>query len=89
MEFEWDSGKSASNQRKHGISFESAVNVFLDPNRQEWPDVRHDYGEARWITTGMVESWEVVICYTMRGKTIRLISARKAARREREDYWSR
>jgi uncharacterized DUF497 family protein len=55
----------------------------------EWIDTRRHYGEQRWITIGLVESVEIAVAYTVRGETIRLISARKAERHEREDYWKR
>ncbi len=63
--------------------------VFLDPNRIEWADTSGLSGESRWITIGLVEGFEVVVAYTLRGEAIRLISARKAERHEREDYWHR
>jgi uncharacterized protein len=89
VEFEWDSGKAARNLRKHGISFAYATRVFLDEQRLERLDQADDYGEARWITIGLVEEFEIVVAYTMRGERIRIISARKADRYEREAYWNR
>ena len=88
MEFEWDEGKAALNERKHGIPFPFAARVFLDENRLEWADTRRQYEEPRWITVGLIEGFEIAVAYTMRGKTIRQISARKAGRHEREDYWN-
>jgi uncharacterized DUF497 family protein len=76
MDFEWDAGKAAVNLRKHGISFEDAARVFLDPNRIETYDGRDAYGEDRWRTVGMVEPALVAVVYTVRGKdseVIRLI----------------
>ena len=89
MEFEGDEGKATLNERKHGIPFPFATRVFLDENRLEWIDTRRQYGEPRWITIGVIESVEIAVAYTVRGETIRLISARKAERHEREDYWKR
>ena len=89
MEFEWDEEKATLNKRKHGIPFRFATRVFLDENRLEWIDTRRQYGEPRWITIGLIEGIEIAVAYTLRGQTIRLISARKAERHEREDYWKR
>jgi hypothetical protein len=55
MEFEWDEDKAILNEKKHGVPFPFAARVFLDPNRLEWADTRRDYGEARWITLGLIE----------------------------------
>ena len=89
MEFEWDEEKATLNEWKHGVPFPFATRVFLDENRLEWIDTRRQYGEPRWITIGLIESVEIAVAYTLRGENIRLISARKAERHEREDYWRR
>ena len=89
MEFEWDEEKAALNEQKHGVPFPFGTGVFLDENRLEWIDTRRQYGEPRWITIGLIEGMEIAVAYTLRGDTIRLISARKAERHEREDYWRR
>jgi uncharacterized DUF497 family protein len=86
MAFEWDERKARSNLAKHGVPFEYAVRVFLDPHRLDAGDFRRDYGEARRITLGMIESRLFVVAYTARGGNIRLISARKANQRERRQY---
>ena len=89
MDFEWDASKAAVNLRKHGVSFEDAARVFLDPNRIETYDGRGAYGEDRWKTVGMVEPALLAVVYTVRGKEgdiIRLISARKADAHERTQY---
>ena len=89
MRISWDTGKDASNQRKHGLSFDVASRVFLDPGRIEVYDDREDYGEDRWITIGAVNAVFLVVVYTVReegGEVIRLISARKANAKEREAY---
>ena len=89
MDFEWDAGKAALNLRKHGVSFEDATRVFLDPNRIETVDGRDAYGEDRWKTVGMVEPALLAVVYTGRGNygdTIRIISARKADAHERAQY---
>ncbi len=89
MEFEWDPKKAESNLRKHAIPFDYAVRIFLDNNRLERVDNRTDYGETRWITIGLVNDQEIAVSYTLRNETIRIISARKAERHERENYWNR
>ena len=89
MDFEWDSGKADSNLRKHGVSFEDAARVFLDPNRIEAFDDRDTYGEDRWKTVGLVEPALLAVVYTVRdkgGEVIRIISARKADANERSQY---
>ncbi len=89
LEFGWDEEKAALNERKHGVPFPFATRVFLDENRLEWMDTRQEYEEPRWVTIGLIDGIEIVVAYTLRGDTIRLISARKAERHEREDYWKR
>jgi uncharacterized DUF497 family protein len=89
VEFEWDEAKAKSNERKHGISFKFAAKVFEDRARIERLDVDSSKGEARWATTGLIEGVEVYVVYVMRGEAIRLISARKASRYERKEYWNR
>jgi len=89
MEFEWDNRKAQANQNKHGICFEEAARVFLDPNRIETFDGREAYGEDRWKTIGLVNFAVLAVVYTVRNKdseTIRLISSRKADTYERTQY---
>jgi uncharacterized DUF497 family protein len=89
MEFEWNSKKAQTNQSKHGVCFEDAAQVFLDPHRIETFDGRAAYGEDRWKTVGLVGVALLAVVYTVRGKesdTIRLISARKADVYERKQY---
>lgn len=86
MLFEWDEAKSARNRKKHGISFEEAVHVFEGVHLSRI-DTREDYGEVREITTGMIAQEVVtVVIHTNRGEAIRIISARKANKRERSEY---
>lgn len=89
MEFEWDPRKAAANQKKHGISFDWATRVFLDENRTEILDDREDYGESRFVTTGLIEEFEIVVVYVLRTNAIRIISAREADPYEIEAYWNR
>jgi uncharacterized protein len=86
MKFEWDEAKNASNTKKHGISFEEASKVFDDPNRMEFLDQRRDYGEERWKTIGRIFESIISVIFTIRKSTTRIISARSANRKEREDY---
>ncbi len=86
VDFEWDEEKNRLNIEKHGISFEEAVHVFDDVHLSR-PDTREDYGEVRTITIGMIAGTVVaVVVHTDRDEAIRIISARKANKRERSDY---
>lgn len=87
LSFEWDNEKAASNLTKHGVPFTLAARVFYDPARIDRYDCREDYGEDRFLSIGLVGTVLLVVTYTMRGETIRLISARKAASHEHPDYW--
>ncbi|MGH9612741.1 MAG: BrnT family toxin [Bryobacteraceae bacterium] len=86
MLFEWDDRKAAGNIAKHSVPFEYAARVFLDPNRLDGEDKRHDYSEERRLTLGKIQGRLFVVAYTPRGEVIRLISARKANERERRQY---
>jgi len=87
MEFEWDVDKDRENQAKHGISFEEATHIF-DGLVLTKIDDREAYGEVREITMGMLSPNAVlVVVHTERGENIRLISARKANRRERQIFY--
>lgn len=81
--FEWDEAKNRANLRKHRISFESIVTCFSGPMLVSVDD-REDYGETRYFAVGFLQDVPVVIVYAERGETIRIISARKADRRERQ-----
>jgi uncharacterized DUF497 family protein len=90
MQFEWDEAKARSNRRKHGISFEEAAQVFSDPYVLAEQD-RVEGGEFRWQTMGLVEGVVVLlVVHTIRdeddAEIIRIISARRATRRERARY---
>ena len=86
MIFEWDDDKATANEQKHGVNFETAARVFLDPNRLEDFDLEHGGDEDRWITIGLVEAWLLMVVYTERRETVRLISARKATKNEKKAY---
>ena len=85
--FEWDPAKASGNLRKHGVPFEYATRVFLDPSRLDRADAREDYGEERRVTVGAIEGRVFVVAYTMRGGVIRLISARQAVTHEQDAYY--
>lgn len=90
MEFEWDKSKAVSNLSKHGVSFDEAQTVFDDTLYIDFYDPDHSYNEHRYIIVGQsAQNRLLVISYTERGNVIRLISARKATRKERETYEER
>ncbi len=85
--YEWDAGKAAANQRKHGISFDEATTVFLDPLALTFPDPDHEPEEHREVTIGHTISERIVfVSHCERGKRVRIISARRATRAERTQY---
>ena len=83
---EWDDNKASLNWKKHKIYFEDAARVFLDDNRIDEFDEEHSDFEERRKVIGMVENVLFVV-YTERGEKLRLISARNATRKEKEDYY--
>lgn len=87
MIIEWDSNQAAINVKKHGVNFKRAAEVFLDENRYEELDELHSYFEDRYMTIGMVDNILTVV-YTERGEAKRIISARKATKRERMIYYA-
>ena len=86
LKFEWDPNKNARNLRQHGIDFEDAVGIFDRPVLEGLDD-RCDYGEERIIAYGEVNQHVIAVVYTWRAGSRRIISARKAARNEREAYY--
>ena len=89
LTFEWDSRKASENQRKHGISFEEAKSAFLDENARVIPDPEHSDKEDRFVLLGLsirLRLLVVVHCYRRDNDVIRIISARKADRSERQQY---
>jgi hypothetical protein len=92
--FEWDETKNQANQRKHGLSFEEAAQVFLDPLHLSDQD-RTEGGEQRWQTFGLVAGFVLlIVAHTIveedvKGEiveVIRIFSARRANRKERQHY---
>ena len=88
MKFQWDENKERINITKHGLDFKTAPRVFQDENRIEFYDEEHSWNEDRYITIGMVNQIAVIIMlvYTEREDAVRIISARKATRQEKEAY---
>ena len=84
--FVWDSDKAEINKQKHGVSFETAARVFLDENNLDDYDEFHSNFEDRNKIIGMVGNILTVI-YTERGDKTRIISARRANKKERNDYY--
>jgi uncharacterized DUF497 family protein len=86
MLVEWDPDKARSNSRKHGISFADAVFALEDEGALTIRDSFFDE-EERWVTMGLDALGRLlVVVYTWRGESLRLISARKATARERRRY---
>ncbi len=91
MEFEWDDVKEKKNISKHKIDFSTAAHVFADECRIEKYDGKHSENEDRYKVIGAINGhlMVIVVSYTMRnnGKVIRMISARKAEKEERAEYY--
>lgn len=87
LSFEWDGRKAKANIAKHGVSFEEASTVFGDPLSLTIPDPAHSKGEDRSVVLGQSHQRKLlVVVHTERGDNIRIISARRASRRERKCY---
>lgn len=89
MEFEWDPDKAAENLTKHGVDFVEASTIFGDPLEVTIPSPEHSEGEARFLSVGLSADVRLlVVAYTEREGTIRMIHARVAASKERRAYES-
>lgn len=87
--FEWDAAKASLNLKKHAVSFEEASTVFEDPDALVIDDPEHSAQEERFIILGMsAKARLLVVCHCLRqsGNRIRIISARRATARERDQY---
>lgn len=91
--FEWDPEKAIQNRKKHKVSFELAATIFNDPRALSLFDTEHsDSIEDRWITLGIAGNGNLVVVvhtYNILNNevaNIRIISARKATKRERKEY---
>jgi uncharacterized DUF497 family protein len=85
MEYEYDDEKSNATLQERGIDFEFAAGVF-DSEFIEYEDKRRDYGERRYVAIGPIEGTVFAVVYTWRGGRRRIMSARRASRRERDAY---
>ena len=89
IEFGWNPAKAASNQKKHGVSFEEAQSVFYDEFAIQFFDRENPEAEDRFLMLGLSnESRILIVCHCERdsGNVIRIISARKATKNERKHY---
>ena len=87
LSFEWDEEKAGENYRKHKVSFDEGVTVFNDPFSITIGDPDHSANEQRYVDIDASDRGHVLVAsYTERGRGIRLISCRKATRRERRQY---
>ena len=87
LSFEWDPRKESANRRKHRVSFEEAVAVFGDPLARIFDDPDRSGREARELIVGRSKQQRLlVVCFVQRDDRIRIFSARKATRQERQDY---
>ena len=85
--FEWNSTKAKTNVQKHTVSFEEAATVFGDENSITIDDIYHSLNEKREVTIGKsANSRVLVVVHTNRGKYLRIISARKASKKEKKQY---
>lgn len=89
IKFEWDSTKARENLKKHGVSFDEAQSVFYDEFAVQFFDEEHSSAEERFLLLGMSTGARLLlVCHCEReaGHIIRIISARKATRRESAFY---
>lgn len=90
LRFEWDARKALTNKLKHGVSFEEAMTIFSDPLARIFDDPDHSIAEFREIMIGLSQKQRLLLVYfTERGHAIRIVSARKATKLERQDYEER
>ena len=87
IRFDWDGQKARSNLAKHGVSFDEAKTVFEDPFAISIPDPDHSDEEMRFIDLGYSQNHRLlIVVYTERNDTIRIISSREADKNERKQY---
>ena len=89
LSFEWDSMKAASNAAKHDVSFEEAKTVFYDDDALVIPDPDHSMDEERFIIIGRSAKPRILVvvhCFRKTGASIRIISARRAGKKEHNHY---
>lgn len=90
MKFEWDEEKNENNIKKHGVSFREASTIFSDEDAIIFDDIDHSFSEDRFLIIGKSYKKNILfVCYCIReANAIRIISARKADKEEREDYYA-
>ena len=91
MRYEWDQHKNFANQRKHGISFDEAIEIFDDPLHVSILDEKYSYFEERWISVGNTKNISIIVVVNLffsdeGEEVIRVISAREATNNERKKY---
>jgi uncharacterized DUF497 family protein len=87
MEYEWDENKERFNIDKHGIGFDTAIEIFAG-NTHTFPGHLSECGEARKVSIGEIDDGTVItVVHTRRGHALRIISARPASRKERILYY--
>jgi uncharacterized protein len=87
MQFTWDPTKATKNLKKHDVSFEEAQTVFEDPLYVDFFDPDHSENEERYLIVGKsIEGRLLIVSYTERRDTTRIITAREVTRSEREAY---
>ena len=87
MVFAWDQAKAAANLKNHSVDFREAATVFDDPLSTTFPDADHSTSERRFLIIGVSAYGHVlVVSYTEEAETVRIISARRATRREKTFY---
>ncbi len=89
LQFAWDSNKNSVNKQKHGLSFEEAVTAFRDENAVVFADPDHSELEDRYLLLGVSSQLRVLVvchCYRQNDEVIRIISARKANKKEQASY---
>lgn len=87
IDFVWDDSKYRGNQKKHGVAFEEAMTAFTDENARVMHDREHSDDEDRFVLLGFSAKLRLlVVCHTYRKDKIRIISARRANKKERNQY---
>ncbi|MFP4284934.1 MAG: BrnT family toxin [Desulfovermiculus sp.] len=90
LKFEWDQTKADRNWEKHGVTFEEAVSVFYDESALEFYDDENSEWEDRFLMLGMSSQLRILLichCFRIEKSSIRIISARKATKKEASHYW--
>ena len=90
IRFDWDASKASINKKKHGVSFEEAKSAFLDENALVIHDPEHSDDETRFVLLGLSSKTRLLVvchCYRKQDTVIRIISARKATKKESTQYY--